>query len=173
MKTLTTRTYLAALSLAHRLKGLSPPNLDDLMKSSALLILFFVFQGAALELSQGAAPHHQPQLNHRRNFTFRLPNSPEIEYADEQQLYSLSGESGGLVDISYLEAMREQLPSLAGFPDSFILRTPMQTLLKMESNAMKRSSINRARNVEDKLMFNMDLISSSKLEVKAGQDDRN
>jgi hypothetical protein len=38
---------------------------------------------------------------------------------------------------------------------------------------MKRSSIDRARNVEDKLTFNMDLISSSKLEVRAGQDDRN
>jgi hypothetical protein len=35
----------------------------------------------------------------------------------------------------------------------------MQTLLKMESNAMKRSSIGRARNMEDKLTFNMDLIS--------------
>jgi hypothetical protein len=69
--------------------------------------------------------------------------------------------------------MREQLPSLAGFPNSFILRTPMQTLLKMESNAMKRSSNDRARNVEAKLKFNMVLISSSKLEVKAGQDDRN
>jgi hypothetical protein len=138
------------------------------MKSSALLI---VFQGTALELSQGAALHHQPLLNHRRNFTFRLPNSPEIEYANEQQLYSPSGEPGGLVDISYLDAMREQLPSLAGFPDSFVLRTPMQTLLKMESNAMKQSSIDRARKVEDKLTFNMDLISSSKLEVKAGQDN--
>jgi hypothetical protein len=53
------------------------------MKSSALLILFIVFQGAALELSQGAALHHQPPLNHRHNFTFKLPNSPEIEYADE------------------------------------------------------------------------------------------
>jgi len=100
-------------------------------------------------------------MNHRHNFTFRLPNSPEIEYADEQQLYSQSGEPGGLVDISYLDTMREQLPNLAGFPDSFILRTPMQTLLKMESNAMKRSSIDRARNVEDKLTFNMDLISQA------------
>ena len=69
----------------------------------------------------------QPPLNHRRNFHFRLPNSPEIEYADKQQLYSPTGEPGGLVNISYLDAMREQLPSLAGFPDSFILRTPMQT----------------------------------------------
>jgi hypothetical protein len=30
----------------------------------------------------------------------------------------------------------------------------------------------QARDVEDKLTFNMDLISNSKLEVKAGQDDR-
>jgi hypothetical protein len=37
---------------------------------------------------------------------------------------------------------------------------------------MKQSSIDRARNVDDKLTFNMDLIISSKLEVKAGQDDR-
>jgi len=123
---------------------------------------------------QQQPPQQQQQpLNHRRNFHFRLPNSPEIEYADKQQLYSPTGEPGGLVDISYLDAMREQLPSLAGFPDSFILRTPMQTLLKMESNAMKRSSVDRARNVEDKLTFNMDLISSTKLDVKAGQDDRN
>jgi hypothetical protein len=43
----------------------------------------------------------------------------------------------------------------------------------MESNAMKRSSINRARKLEDKLTFNMDLISISKLEVKASKDDRN
>jgi hypothetical protein len=121
---------LAALSLAHRLKDLPPPPPAFIMKSSALLILYLVFQGAALELSQGAALYHQPPLNHRHNFTFRLPNSPEIEYADEQQLYSPSGEPGGLVDISYLDAMREQLPSLAGFPDSLILRTPM---LKMES----------------------------------------
>jgi hypothetical protein len=62
-------------------------------------------------------PHHhqQPPLNHRRNFTFRLPDLPEIEYADEQQLYSPSGEPGGLIDI-YLDAMREQLMSLAGSP---------------------------------------------------------
>ena len=113
--------------------------------SSALLIQSFVFQGAALELSQGEldgyledvaeflmeegdrqvpplpTPHHQqppqrqPPLNHRRNFTFRLPDLPEIEYADEQQLYSPSGEPGGLIDI-YLDAMREQLMSLAGSP---------------------------------------------------------
>jgi hypothetical protein len=78
--------------------------------SSALLIQSFVFKGAALELSQGeldsyledvaeflmgegerqAPPlplpspyhHQQPSLNHRYNFTFRLPNLPEIEYAD-------------------------------------------------------------------------------------------
>ncbi len=63
-------------------------------------------------------PHHhqQPPLNHRRNFTFRLPNLPEIEYADEQQLYSPSSKPSGLIDISYLDAMREQLPSLAGSP---------------------------------------------------------
>jgi hypothetical protein len=111
--------------------------------SSALLIQSFVFQAAALELSQGEldgylegvaeflmeegerqapplpppTPHHQqPPLNHRRNFTFRLPNLPEIEYADEQQLYSPSSKLDGLIDISYLEAMREQLPSLAGSP---------------------------------------------------------
>jgi hypothetical protein len=49
----------------------------------------------------------------------------------------------------------------------------MQTLLKMESNTMKRSSIDRARKLKDKLTFNMDLISISKMEVKAGKDNRN
>jgi hypothetical protein len=113
-----------------------------------------------------------PPLHQRRNVNLTVPALPDF-FPEEQGAGSPTSPSGGYVAASYLAAMREQLPNLAGFPDAFILSTPMQTLLKMESNAMKRSSVDKSRNVEDKLSFNMDLISSTKLEIQAGEDDRN
>jgi hypothetical protein len=71
------------------------------------------------------------------------------------------------VDEAFLAALRDQLPRLCSLPDSFILYTPMSILLKMESNAMKRSSGDKARSAEDRLMANMNKLGS------AGSDNRN
>jgi hypothetical protein len=48
----------------------------------------------------------------------------------------------------------------------------MSILLKMESNAMKRSSGDKARSAEDRLMTNMDKLGSTIIQVSAGSDNR-
>jgi len=109
----------------------------------------------------------------RRPPNIRVPASSEPDFFEDPGASSPSFEAGGCVDADFLDALREQLPHLANFPDAFILRTPMAVLLKMESNAMKRSSVDKSRNVDDKLAANMDLLASARLEVKEGWDDRN
>jgi hypothetical protein len=90
--------------------------------------------------------------------------SPEVVYGDSPPQQC--------VDQAFLAALRDQLPNLCSLPDSFILSTPMSVLLKMESNAMKRSSGDKARSAEDRLMANMDKLGSTIIQVNAGQDNR-
>ncbi len=85
---------------------------------------------------------------------------------------SPASDSGAYIEVGLLPALRAQLPNLEGLPDTFILRTPMAVLLKMESNAMKRSSADRSKNVEDRLLANTEKLASCHTQVAAGMDNR-
>ena len=86
----------------------------------------------------------------------------------------------GLTDPEYchpqhLEELKEELPSLARSgkkPDSFFLRMKISTLLKLESNVLKRATQDRARTVEDSLAANQEAIANNPIAVEAGFDDR-
>jgi hypothetical protein len=97
----------------------------------------------------------------------------EADFMEDPGATSPSFEARGCVDALFLETLREQLPHLSNFPDSFVLCTPMAVLLKMESNAMKRLSVDKSRHIDDKLAANMDQLASARLEIKEGWDNRN
>jgi hypothetical protein len=145
-------------------QGEAPAYEEDVMDENVIFVR---------EMLDDEAERTMPPPRHRRPPPLRLPTGPDAEAMEDPGAYSPSFEAGGCVDASFLEALREQLPHLANFPDTFILRTPMAVLLKMESNAMKRLSVDKSRNVDDKLAANMDQLASAKLDIKEGWDDRN
>jgi len=68
--------------------------------------------------------------------------------------------------------MRRRLPSLASCEDSFLLGTPLDTLLKMEEQAVLRRRLEKALPFEDKLSSNQDSLFSAETPVEAGVDNR-
>ena len=99
------------------------------------------------------APQQPPPLQHRPAGQAQ-PNGPTF------------------VPPVYLASIREELPHLQSLPDDFILMTPWDCLLKMESNAMKRQNINKGKSIEDKLLANQESLLLSRLQVNAGICDR-
>jgi hypothetical protein len=104
--------------------------------------------------------------------SFQFPSSPEVVEDPGSGNDSPASEAGAFIEVGFLPALRAQLPNLEGMPDSFILRTPMPVLLKMESNAMKRSTADKSKNVEDKLLANTEKLASCRIQVVAGTDNR-
>ena len=73
----------------------------------------------------------------------------------------------------FLEDFRTEIPHLGHMPDGQVLRTKLESLLKMESNAIKRFNMDKGRNTEDKLQQNQDASLAATIHVPAGTDDRN
>ena len=68
--------------------------------------------------------------------------------------------------MDHLPILRDHFPHLSSLPDSFFLSTPMEVLTKMESNAMKKLSLEKGKNLEDKILANQDAMAP--LQVKEG-----
>ena len=72
----------------------------------------------------------------------------------------------------YLEQFRAEIPHLAHLADGLLLSTRITDLLKMESNAIKRSSADKSRSLEAKLIKNQEDLLTAWLIVPSGQDNR-
>ena len=114
-------------------------------------------------------PHHQqaPQQPPHHQQAPQQPSSHQIQPAGP----ALSN-GPTFVPPVYLASIRDELPHLQSLPDDFILMTPWDCLLKMESNAMKRQNINKGKSIEDKLLANQESLLLTRLQVNAGICDR-
>ena len=72
-----------------------------------------------------------------------------------------------------LEDLKAEIPHLAAKGDGFLLRMKISTLIKMESNYIKRASQDKGRSIEETLAKNQDAVAASPIPVAAGFDDRN
>jgi hypothetical protein len=108
-------------------------------------------------------------------FTFSQPAAAQPGIFD----FDIS-KAPGITDPEYchpqhLQELKAELPALtkSGLkPDSFFLRMKVSTLLKLESNVLKRTSQDKNRTVEDTLAANQEAIASNPISVEAGFDDR-
>jgi hypothetical protein len=73
----------------------------------------------------------------------------------------------------YIRQFRMEIPHLDHLDDELILATRITDLLKMESNSIKRQTVDRSKSQEDKLLKNLDDARNSHIVVPAGTDDRN
>ncbi len=75
---------------------------------------------------------------------------------------------------AHLAEFKREVPHLvaSGKGDSFLLSINISTLLKMESNYLKRVSQEKGRAVEDILAKNQEAIANNPIAVAAGFDDR-
>jgi hypothetical protein len=72
-----------------------------------------------------------------------------------------------------LEDLKAEIPHLAAKGDRFLLQMKISTLIKMESNYIKRASQDKGRSIEETLAKNQDAVAASPIPVAAGFDDRN
>ncbi len=89
-----------------------------------------------------------------------------------------SGSSGkqtyNTADISDsdLECLKKRLPFLADFSDDFIRSRPMDSLLKIETTALKIKQMEQSRDHEDRLALNKLALENSSINVLGGPDNR-
>ena len=73
---------------------------------------------------------------------------------------------------SDLDSLRKRLPLLADFSDEFIRSRPMDSLLKIETTALKIRNMEQSRDLEDRLAMNKLALESSTITLPAGPDNR-
>ena len=86
----------------------------------------------------------------------RHPPPPSTPPADSPGFQFRSFAFGTNITADHLPILRDHFPHLSSLPDSFFLSTPMEVLTKMESNAMKKLSLEKGKNLEDKILANQD-----------------
>lgn len=79
---------------------------------------------------------------------------------------------GSLVDSKDVEAIKLKFPFLRDFSSSFISSHPLETLLRMETTAIKIQEFEKGKAASSKLASNRDNISSTFTDISAGRDNR-
>ena len=78
----------------------------------------------------------------------------------------------GLLEVGQLDVLRKRHAFLNEYPDSMLVNTPIETLLKLESTSIKLKNLERAKDAEDKLAFNREALMTTEFKVKQGVDNR-
>ena len=80
--------------------------------------------------------------------------------------------TGQSIKQSQLNSLRRRHTFLNEYEDEVILHTPIDTLLKLESTSIKLKNLEKANDVDSKLTANRDNLPTTKLTIKAGEDNR-
>ena len=75
-------------------------------------------------------------------------------------------------DSSDLEAMKKKFDFLAEYTDEFISKHGIDTILRLESTALRLKEAEKSKATEDKLAHNRDELAATTLRVMAGVDNR-
>lgn len=76
------------------------------------------------------------------------------------------------IGASDLELIKASYPFLSRFSEDFIINTPLNDLLKLESTQMKLKQIDKGKDAEDRLSSNKEALSKSFTTVESGKDNR-
>ena len=76
------------------------------------------------------------------------------------------------MNLADIPAIKKKFAFLAEFSDSFIASHPLETLLKMETTAIKIQEYEKGKAASSKLASNRDAIASTYTQVEQGRDNR-
>ncbi len=76
------------------------------------------------------------------------------------------------LDLSQIQVLKRRHVFLNEYSDEVLSKTPIETLLKLEATSIKLKNLEKSRHVEDRLAANREGLTSTRIAVQAGFDDR-
>ncbi len=82
------------------------------------------------------------------------------------------GRAGSFFEASQLDILKKRHHFLNEYSNEALLRTPIETLLKLEATSIKLKNLEKGKDVEEKLAGNRESLLENELHIKPGKDNR-